>query len=226
MGSDALPGDVDGAMRGCVLPSTKVELAMGKSSVSADRKLAAMPLVNTNGGHATQSGSAKHTTFSNGGNHRDGMGRMRPGAWHFVSVSVAADAAGTMDVFVDGHRSNTIMGLRPEDLRLRHKLIVLGGGKQAQAKGGDVRRVLLASGSLAGSALNRLYCDTVDDNTAVGGCAVRIQALARGARVRNLARDEKIAMGIESEQEQEAKAKEEKESKVKKKKKKNERKRS
>lgn len=61
-------------------------------------------------------------------------------AWHVVTVCIDA-AAERLVVYVDGKKSMEATGQK--DLHLQKNLGVLGGGKQAQARGGGVRRVFI-----------------------------------------------------------------------------------
>jgi len=62
---------------------------------------------------------------------------------------VADAVAGTFHAYVDGHISSSSEGLDTESLTLRHQLVVLGGGKQAQARGGHVHRLLIHDSALS-----------------------------------------------------------------------------
>ena len=70
--------------------------------------------------------------------------------------------------------------LDPADLRMQYKLVVLGGGRQAQNRGGDIRRLTIHSKHFNSDEMQNLYYHLSQDNPAVGGRAVRIQAAFRG----------------------------------------------
>ena len=80
--------------------------------------------------------------------------------------------------------------LDPSDLRLHHKVVVLGGGKQAHMRGGDIRRIVLHSASLHGEDVRDVYHRLANDHPGIGGHAVRIQALYRGRVIRKKWADE------------------------------------
>ncbi len=82
--------------------------------------------------------------------------------------------------------------LDPSDLRLHHKVVVLGGGKQAHMRGGDIRRMVIHSDALQGSDVMDVYLRLANDHPGIGGRAVRIQAVYRGYMMRKK-RDEEIA---------------------------------
>jgi hypothetical protein len=59
-----------------------------------------------------------------------------------VSVVVQPSEA-KIATYVNGKLCHISTELDPSELRLHHKLVVLGGGKQAHARGGDIRRVVI-----------------------------------------------------------------------------------
>ena len=68
--------------------------------------------------------------------------RLRGGIWFIVSV-LLEPAQGRISTFLNGHLANTATDVDPNILRLRKKLVFLGGGKQARTRGGDIRGVVL-----------------------------------------------------------------------------------
>jgi hypothetical protein len=58
--------------------------------------------------------------------------------------------------------------------------VVLGGGRQAQIRGGDLRRITIHSKAFDEKEIRNLYYHLADDNPAIGGRAVKIQAAFRG----------------------------------------------
>lgn len=72
------------------------------------------------------------------------VSHLRLQRWAVVSV-VVDPTAGTVTTFIDGLQCHTASGLDPAGLRLQYKLNVFGGGKQADSRGGDIRRVLIHS---------------------------------------------------------------------------------
>lgn len=77
-------------------------------------------------------------------------------------------------------------------MRLHHKVVVLGGGKQAHMRGGDIRRLVIHGTALHGSDIMDVYHRLANDHPGIGGRAVRIQAIFRGFIMRKR-RDEEIA---------------------------------
>jgi hypothetical protein len=65
-------------------------------------------------------------------------------------------AIGEVRTYVDGEPNSVLTGIEAADLRLQHKLMVLGGGKQAQARGGDVRNMALYSKPLDNVQVGRM----------------------------------------------------------------------
>jgi hypothetical protein len=70
---------------------------------------------------------------------------------------VAVDShAGTLTCYVDGVFCNKSQVKDKKDLVLQHKLVVLGGGKQAEARGGGVRRVMIHERPLSAQEIQAL----------------------------------------------------------------------
>jgi len=104
---------------------------------------------------------------------------VRHGVWHVISV-VVKPCAGEVSTYVNGLLCHESTNLDPADLRLQYKLVVLGGGRQAQNRGGDVRRITIHSKDFNASEMRKLFYSLADENPAMGGRAVRIQAAFRG----------------------------------------------
>lgn len=81
--------------------------------------------------------------------------RVQPGKWVIITVSVDVKQ-GIMTTYVDGRLCSQCRELSGANLVLRGKLVVLGGGKQAQAMGGHVRRLLIHNTVLAPSQIASL----------------------------------------------------------------------
>lgn len=67
---------------------------------------------------------------------------VKANVWHVITMVVDAHE-GLLKCFVDGKLSTQSHHLDPDSLTLRHQLVVLGGGKQAQARGGHVHRLCI-----------------------------------------------------------------------------------
>ena len=102
-----------------------------------------------------------------------------------------------MRSYVDGHLCHEAFDLEEADLTLGHKLTIFGGGKAAQARGGDLRRVVLQRSTDIvplglGDAKSPILTETVAETVLVlstqspafGGMAARIQRVYRGYRGR------------------------------------------
>ena len=76
-----------------------------------------------------------------------GQGKVKPGYWAVVTL-VVSPSSGTVTSYVNSKFSHVSSNLDPADLKLNHKIVVLGGGKQAHARGGDVRRLVIHSKAL------------------------------------------------------------------------------
>ena len=87
---------------------------------------------------------------------------------------------GEVSTYVNGHLCHVSSNLDPADLRLQYKLVVLGGVRQAQNRGGDLRRITIHSKDFDAAGMRHLYYHLAGENPAVGGRAVKIQAAFRG----------------------------------------------
>ena len=121
--------------------------------------------------------------------------KVRAGAWCVVTISVDPEA-GSISTYIDGKLCQAVAGLDPAELTLRHKFVVLGGGKAVQSRGGDVRRVLIHSFAAEEESAMKLYYAIADANPAVGGRAIRIQCCYRGHQVRRRERRKKELMEV------------------------------
>ena len=88
--------------------------------------------------------------------------------------------SGEVSTYVNGHLCHISNNLDPADLRLQYKLVVLGGGRQAQNRGGDIRRITIHSTEFNDLEMRSLYYELANENPAIGGRAVKIQAAFRG----------------------------------------------
>jgi thiol-disulfide isomerase/thioredoxin len=111
------------------------------------------------------------------------VGRIIAGKWAVVTV-VVQPSLGRLVSYVDGKICHVAEDLDPADLRLQHKLVILGGGKQAHVRGGDVRRLVLHSAAMDEQEVKRMYYALGHDNPAIGGLVTKAQALVRGYLVR------------------------------------------
>jgi hypothetical protein len=103
----------------------------------------------------------------------------RAGIWLVISVAVRP-SAGEVSTYINGNLCHVSDNLDPADLRLQYKLVVLGGGRQAQNRGGDLRRLTIHSRDFDNTEMRKLYYQLADENPAIGGRATRIQAAFRG----------------------------------------------
>ena len=118
---------------------------------------------------------------------------MRPDTWHIVSI-VVKPMAGQMTTYVNGKICMTFEDLNAADLALQHKIVVLGGGKQAHAKGGDLRRMVICDRALSAAEVKGVFNQIAHESPTFGDRLRRVQALIRGRQCRVLLkRKESIA---------------------------------
>lgn len=106
-------------------------------------------------------------------------GRIVANKWAVVTVSVQP-SRGRLSTYVNGSLCSIAEDLDPADLRLQHRIVILGGGKQAHVRGGDIRRVTIHNSSLEGVEVKDLYYTLIDRNPGVGGLWAKVQARVRG----------------------------------------------
>jgi len=120
--------------------------------------------------------------------------KVRAGVWAEVAV-VCEPSRGVLSSFVNGVPCHVSSELDPADLRLQGKLVLLGGGKQAQTRGGDVRGVTLHSWALSAEQVQSEFLKTAHSHPCIGGRLVRLQALVRGRASRKRgAKEEAMAV--------------------------------
>jgi len=113
----------------------------------------------------------------------EGGNRLVPGLWQIVTVTVKPEE-GEMTTYVNGKVCHTATGLDPADLRLHHKLVVLGGGRQAHSRGGDIRRVVIHSAPLNEEGALKVFDSISNENPSIGARVLLVQSLYRGYIVR------------------------------------------
>ena len=72
---------------------------------------------------------------------KEGAGRVsvQAGVWCVVTVCVSP-LLGEMHTYINDSHCHHFAGINAADLKLHHKLVVLGGGKRAEDRGGDLQR--------------------------------------------------------------------------------------
>jgi hypothetical protein len=111
--------------------------------------------------------------------------QVRSGIWKIISISVDPEK-NQLTTYVNGkicHHSND---LDAADFRLNHKIVVLGGGKQANVRGGDIRRLTIHSSALDAEHIEKVFVYLANENPSIGGRAVKIQTIFRGFKIRKL----------------------------------------
>jgi len=101
--------------------------------------------------------------------------------WHVLSAVVDC-ISGTLVLYLDGTFVRTVQTsskFNATKLGLGSQLIVFGGGKQSESRGGDVRYVRLIDGALKEDQLKIAVTEIQSKNPLYRESAVLIQALAR-----------------------------------------------
>merc|ERR1712146_272061 len=150
----------------------------------------------------------------------NGPGRIRAGTWHTVSVVVIQDKSATQNtrasttIFVDGIDSGTSLVSTPSAsspsiqseagnadileeakqerslLGLGRRIVLFGGGRQSDARGGAVRRLWITDRALARDEIAALArIDMPSANPLLKGAATCIQSAARRHQAVRLVKD-------------------------------------
>eukprot|EP00457_Paulinella_chromatophora_P000666 gb/GEZN01000666.1/.p1 GENE.gb/GEZN01000666.1/~~gb/GEZN01000666.1/.p1 ORF type:complete len:1255 (+),score=253.94 gb/GEZN01000666.1/:412-3765(+) len=82
--------------------------------------------------------------------------RLKAKTWSVITVVVNADT-GKMKTYVNGELSVRATDLPSADLVLSHQLVVFGGGKRAESRGGDLRRLILDRTELTATEVQERY---------------------------------------------------------------------
>lgn len=117
--------------------------------------------------------------ISTGGGTESCLARCRAMRWEVITVTVDP-SAGCVRTYINGEECNLSEGLDSSELALQHKVVVLGGGKQAHARGGCVRRIVVHGDMLKPAAVFDVYVKLANENPMIGGRAIRIQSVYRG----------------------------------------------
>ena len=115
------------------------------------------------------------------------------GRWQIITIAVKPEE-GEMVTYVNGDVCHVSSGLDPSDLRLHHKLVVLGGGRQAHSRGGDIRRVMIHSAPLNEEGAKKVFYLLGNDNPSIGARVLLVQSLYRGYIVRKKLIEEGVAI--------------------------------
>ena len=83
--------------------------------------------------------------------------------WHIVTIVVDAQN-GTLKTYVDGMPCMSESDWRPADLVMHAKLSILGGGKEAEARGGQLRKMHVHNAAMCDEDVQDLYLALHVDN--------------------------------------------------------------
>ena len=120
-----------------------------------------------------------------GGEVEGSTAKVIAGYWATITV-VASPRSGVIKTYINGRLCHESVH-EAADIRLQAKVVVLGGGKQAHARGGDIRRISIHGNALGPAAVTTVSDQLLSDNPGVGGRIVKFQARFRGFiyRIRN-----------------------------------------
>jgi len=111
--------------------------------------------------------------------------RIRPKLWGTVSI-VVEPSNQSVTTYVNGRLSCFADGLDVNELQLHHRLVVLGGGKQAHVRGGDIQRLVIHGAALSPESIEAVYLEFTNDNPAIAKQVCHLQAIFRGYRYRKV----------------------------------------
>jgi len=109
--------------------------------------------------------------------------------WHVVTI-VVDSANGSMKTYVDGVPCLSESGARVVDLVMHAKLSMLGGGKEAEARGGQVRKMHVHNAAFSDEEVQQLYLELYLNNPMYAQAALTMQRVARGLFARKVAKEE------------------------------------
>lgn len=104
---------------------------------------------------------------------------IRPNVWCIIHVNVNPKV-GKISVFLNDVLLDEEIDVNPSELKLQHILTVLGGGKQAFNKGGDVRRILVYGAEFSERQTKEEHYRIAANSTLISKQALKIQTLVRG----------------------------------------------
>jgi hypothetical protein len=123
-----------------------------------------------------------------GGEVDDKASKIIPGKWQFVTVVVQPEQ-NTLRTYINGALCHVASDIDAADLRLQHKLVVFGGGKQAQSRGGDIRRLQLHNSALSNTEIMSVFLMMANDNPGLSNRIALVQAWYRGYHQRRLEKE-------------------------------------
>ena len=111
--------------------------------------------------------------------------RMRAGLWCILCI-VVQPSKGTLVTYINGNKCMSFDDLETSELVLHHKLVVFGGGKQAHARGGDIRRLSIYNIALNEKEVLQSYYSMANNSPVLGGRIAKIQAIYLGYILRKI----------------------------------------
>ena len=106
-----------------------------------------------------------------------------------------ASPACSVHTYVDGKLSTASTDHKPEDITLHPKFMVMGGGKQTEARGGNVRTIVLYDGALSPAEISETFTLMSNENPLYAKAVMMLQRTVRGFVGRRKARVEKRLAG-------------------------------
>lgn len=114
-----------------------------------------------------------------GGGFSAEASKVRINVWAIVTIAVQP-TEGKVTTYINGEKCNEAANMDPQDLKLQHRMVVLGGGKQAHIRGGDIRRIAILDKDLDEDSMKVLFIQLAKDSPVFGHRVARIQTVYRG----------------------------------------------
>lgn len=118
--------------------------------------------------------------------NKDKVACIRPKVWETVSI-VVEPSKKSMTTYINGCMSCHATELDTTELLLHHRLVVLGGGKQAHVRGGDIQRLVIHGAALSLEEVKAIFMRFANDNPGIGRQIVKFQSMFRGFKYRKSA---------------------------------------
>jgi len=121
---------------------------------------------------------------------------LTPKRWHTLTAVVTEGSK--MSLYVDGTLTKGGENLLEPDLGLGQRLSIFGGGKQAEARGGVIRRLRITDGALTPSEILEQHMVLLSSNPLYADSALKVCSVVRGYIGRRRAHTRRVELGLEA----------------------------